>query len=50
MTELEKMMADARGCNERMKETNGLSRRKKKEPPSEKNLIKAMAKAGATNR
>ena len=32
MTELEKMMADAKGCNERLKEINGLSRRKKKEP------------------
>ena len=32
MTELEKMIADAKGCNERLKEINGLSRRKKKEP------------------
>ena len=32
MTNLEKMMADAKGCNERLKEINGLSRRKKKEP------------------
>lgn len=44
MTELEKMMADARGCNERMKETNGLSRRKKKEPPSEKEPHKGYGK------
>lgn len=30
MTNIEKMMADAKGCNERLKEINGLSRRKPK--------------------